>query len=228
MAKGFTKQEYAKQIALQLGSSVVSVEIEKDLPDIVDLAFNELKNYITDASTMTLPYSNKIDLTGKKVANIIYVMRAKNSNGPGGFQDIMYIYSRQSALNTYTLTDYARALMAMQNKNALATDLDFHYDKREEMLYIYAQQALPTSITIVYTPDYDSTEEIIEPFWQNLLRRLATALTKEILGRVRGKYQLNSATYNLDSDQLLSEAQAELNEIRTYLNSNSDLLLPID
>lgn len=221
-------QDYVDYIALQLGASVVTVEIEEDLPRVVNMAFQELRHYITDVRTMTVPYSNKIDLSGKKVANVVYIMRGKNTNGPGGFQDVMYIYSRMNALTTYTLTDYARSLMANQNKAALATDLDFHYDKSEEVLYVYAWQALPTTITLVYTPEYESVEEIIEPFWQNLLKRLSLAMTKEILGRIRGKYTLNSATYNLDADQLLSEAQQELTEIRTYLNENSDMLLPID
>ena len=81
---------------------------------------------------------------------------------------------------------------------------------------------------VLYTPEYESVEEITEPFWQNLLMRLSLARAKEMLARVRGKYTLNSATYNLDADQLMSEAQAELSEIRQYLNSNADILLPID
>lgn len=228
MKSGLPLTDYVNNIKLQLGAGIVNVEVEELIPDIVKMSFNELKHYITDVDTMTLPFSNVIDLTGKKVANIVYVMRGKNTNGPGGFQDIMYIYSRQSALNTYSLTDYSRALLAQQSKSTLATDLDFHYDKRNEKLYIYAQQALPTSITLVYTMEYEDVEEIIEPFWQNLLKRLSVAQTKEILGRVRGKYNLNSATYNLDADQLLSEAASELSEIRAYLNDNSDILMPID
>lgn len=177
---------------------------------------------------MTVPYSTVIDLTDKKVANVIYIMRGHNTSGPGGFQDIMYIYSRQSALNTYTLTDYARYLLAQQNKSALATDLDFHFDKANEKLYVYAQQALPTTVTLVYTPDYPSVDEITEPFWQDLIRRLALALTKEAIGRVRSKYDLSSSTYKLDGNTLLQEAKAEQEEIRAYLVGNSDMLLPID
>jgi len=225
---GLTNDIYTDNILLQLGSSVVTIEIEEDIPKIVNLAFNELKHYITDIRYMTLPYSNVIDLEGKKVANVVYIMRGRNTNGPGGFQDVMYIYSRQSAMNTYTLTDYSRALMAMQNKNALSTDLDFAYDKQEEKLYLYAQQALPTTITLAYTPEYDTVEEIIEPFWQNILKRMSIAMTKEILGRIRSKYTLSSSSYTLDGETLLAEATAELTEIRTYLNANSDTLLPID
>lgn len=225
---GLTMDDYVNYIKLSLGSSVVTVEIEDDIPSIVKMAFDELKNYITDAETMTVPYATVIDLKDKNVANVIYVMRGNCKNGLGNLQDIMYIYSRQSALSSYTITDYTRALLTMQNKSALATDMDFEYDKRNDKLYLYAQNMVPATVTLVYTREYTDVSEIIEPFWQNLLRRLSIAMTKEVLGRVRGKYNLNSATYNLDADALLSEAQSELTEIRTYLNSNSDMLLPID
>lgn len=223
-----TRDDYIEYIDKILGGSILNIELKEDIGFFVDSAFREIKNYITDVRTMTIPYSQVIDLTDKKVANVIYLMRGHNTSGPGGFQDIMYIYSRQSALNTYTLTDYARYLLAQQNKSALATDLDFHFDKANEKLYVYAQQALPTTVTLVYTPDYISVDEITEPFWQDLIRRLALALTKEAIGRVRSKYDLSSSTYKLDGNTLLQEAKAEQEEIRAYLIGNSDMLLPID
>lgn len=228
MAKGLSLNDYVRYVELQLSGDVVDVEIDDRIPDIVDMAFHELRQYITDTETITLPYSQVIDLEGMKIGSISYIMRGQTTSGPGGFQDVMYIYSRANALSSYTLTDYARGLMANQNKSALATDLDFHHDKRHEKLYLYAQQSIPATVTLAYTPEYESVEDIINEFWQNMLKRLSLAMAKEILGRVRGKYQLNSATYNLDGDKLLQEAQAELSEIRTYLNDNKDLLLPID
>jgi hypothetical protein len=176
---------------------------------------------------MTLPYAKKIDLSGKNVANVIYIMRSRSVVGQNGL-NMMYVYSRHRHIGSYSISDYINSMVAQQNKNMIATDLDFHFDKREQQLYVFAHHMHPSSITIAYTKDYQNTEEIIEPFWQSLLRRLALALTKETLGRIRGKYSLSTATYNLDSNQLLNEAQAELAEIREYLNSNSDMLLPID
>lgn len=232
MARGLTKEQYVKYIKLQLGAPIVWVELEEMLDDVVDMAFQELKGYITDCETMTVPYSNVIDLTGKKVASIAYVMRGAPNVSVSGLQDMMYIYTSRNrtsgVTNSFTLSDYARALLVQQNKNALSTDLDFMYDRKEEKLYLYEQKVVSATVTLVYTPDYEDVEEIYEPFWQNLLKRLALAMTKEALGRIRGKYTLGSATYNLDADQLLSEAQSELTEIRTFLNSNKDLLLPMD
>lgn len=231
MAQGLSKQTYINNIKLQLGAPIVDIELENYLGDIVDMAFMELKGYISDSETMTVPYQQVIDLKGKKVGHIAYLMRGQQNVSVSGLQDMMYIYtarSRAGVNNSFTLSDYARALMVQQNKNALATDLDFMYDKKEEKLYVYCQKVVPSTITLVYTPDYEDVSELYEPFWQNLLKRLSLALTKEALGRVRGKFTLASATYNLDADRLLAESQTELSEIRAYLNSNKDFILPID
>lgn len=229
---GLSMQSYVNYIKLQLGAPIVKVELDDFIPDIVNMALDELKSYITDVETLTVPYAQVIDLSEKKVGHIHYLMRAQQNISVAGLQDMMYIYTSRNRSsfpnNSFTLSDYARGLMVQQNKASLSTDLEFYFDKKEDKLYVYAQQVLPASITIVYTPDYETVEEIIEPFWQDKLKRLALALTKEALGRVRGKYTLNSATYNLDADQLLSESQSELAEIRTYLNNNKDLLLPLD
>lgn len=234
MAKrvGMTIEEYVADIKLQLGAPIIWLEIEDSIADIVKKAFREIRTYIADAYTMTIPYQNCIDLTDKHIEHIHYIMRSEQNISVAGLQDMMYIYTARNrsggTTNSFTLSDYSRALMVQQNKAALSTDLDFMYDKPNEKLYVYCQQILPSQITLVYTPEFNDVSELIEPYWQNQLLRLATAMTKEMLGRVRGKYQLNSATYNLDADQLLSEAQNELAEIRGYLNSNKDLLLPLD
>lgn len=226
---GLARDDYIKYILLQLGSSVLEIEASEDVGNVVDIAFTELKGYITDAETITIPYSNVIDVSDLNINNIIYIMRDRNATSPGGLQDIMYIYSRLGSLGSkYTMSDYARSMLVQANKSAISTDLDFNFDKRNDKLYVYAQQPYPNNITLVYTREYTNVSEIIEPYWQNLLKRLSLALMKEVLGRIRGKYTLNSATYSLDADKLLAEAQAELTEIRTYLNNNSDMLLPID
>lgn len=230
--QGLSISDYVNYIKLTLGDPIVWVELEDMIPNIVEMAFMELRSYITDVDTLTLPFSNVIDLTNKHVNNIAYIMRGNQNISVAGLQDMMYIYTARNRVNgvgtSFTLTDYCRGLMVQQNKNALSTDLDFYYDKRNEKLYINAQKVQPSTVTIVYTLEYQDVSEIIEPYWQNYLKRLALAMTKETLGRIRGKYSLNSATYNLDASQLLSEAQSELAEIRAHLNGNKDLLLPID
>jgi len=225
---GLTVNDYCDYIKTSLGGSVVNIEVEEDIPKIVNYAFTELKNYIMDPQTITLPWSTVMDLSPYKIANVISIERAKNLIGPGGLQGIMFVYSRLATGGTPSVTDIARYTLANQNKNAISTDADFYYDKVNQKLYTYFFAPYPETITLNYTPMLEDVTQIYEPYWQDLLRRLALAMTKEILGRVRGKYDLQSSTYKLDGERLLTEAQSELTEIRTFLRENSDLLLPLD
>ncbi len=228
---GLHIDDYVKWIRLQLGGTVLKLECEDQLPEIVEMAFQELRNYITDIDTLTLPFQRVIDLSNYKVANVHYIMRgSNNSTSLQQLQDSMYLYINQSnwALQSDYADRIANAMIIAQNKSMISTDLDFYFDKLNNKLYIHAQQLRPTTITIAYTREYDTVEEIIEPFWQEKLRRLALALTKEILGRIRSKYTPQNATYQLDGATLLSEAQTELATIRQWLDSNSDMLYPLD
>lgn len=231
-------EEYVEYIKLSLGSPIINIELtDKDLLDIVNMAFKEIVHYITDTDTLTIKYREKIHMEDYKdnekdriinVDTIVYVQRSNTPNRIADYQDIMYLMNRQSTLNTVSLTDYDRALLTTQVKNTISTDLDFYWDKKYKNLYVYANYPKPDFITIVYIPVYNSIEEIEESYWQNLLKRLAKGLTKEVLGRIRGKYKVPGAQYSLDSEQLLSESQQELSEVRRILDENSDMLLPID
>ena len=53
---GLTLEDYVNYIKLNLGSPIVWVEIEDYLASIVREALRELKTYISDTETMTLPY----------------------------------------------------------------------------------------------------------------------------------------------------------------------------
>lgn len=229
--EGLKIDDYVNWIRLQLGGTVVTLECEEQLPEIVEMAFQELRNYITDIDTLTLPFNRVIDLSSYNVATVHYVMRgSNNSTSLQQLQDSMYLYINQSnwALQSDYADRIANAMLIAQNKSMISTDLDFYYDKLYSKLYIHAQQLRPTTITIAYTREYEKVEDIFEPFWQEKLRRLALGLTKEILGRIRSKYTPTNATYQLDGATLLNEAQAELSEIRQWLDSNSDMLFPLD
>lgn len=220
---------YVHDILLSLGNPILDIEIKDSIDEIVDMAFREVRHYITDTRTLTIPYSNKMHIDDDiPINSVVYIMRTSTPNRISDFQDIMYLNSRRGTMQYVSLTDYNRAMLTNQMKNTISTDLEFYWDKDNRDLYVNANYPIPSSISVVYIPEYKSVEDVKESFWENLIKRLALAMTKETLGRIRGKYTLNSATYNLDADQLLSESQQELQEIRTYLNENSDMLLPID
>ena len=228
---GLKIDDYVKNIRLQLGGTVLKLECEEQLPEIVEMSFMEMRNSITDIDSLTLPFAPVIDVSKYNIAVVHYIMRGTSSSmGLSQLQDAMYLYVNQSnwALQSDYVDRVANAMLIQQNKSMLSTDLDFNYDKLNNKLYIYAQQLRPKTITLAYTREYLVVEDIYEPFWQNLLLRLSLAHTKEILGRIRSKFKTSTSTWDLDGDTLLSEAQSELSDIRAFLDANNDILFPMD
>lgn len=224
MKTGWELDDYVNYVKVQMGGSVLKLMIEDDLPYIVEkIAFEDLKNYMKTVQTMTVGYSRVIDLSGKNVANIKYVLRnINNSTTITGMDTNLFIYQTQGqyGINQFAKDNITYNLLINQVKNTMSTDLDFNFDKRNEKLYIYAQNPIPSAVTLGYIPDFQDVNEVYSPHWMSYLKRLSVAYAKEAEGRIRSKYTVNSGTYQLDGNQLLTEAQSELNQIREELNSN--------
>ena len=249
-----TLDEYSDAILRRLGSPFVDVEIqqagsqnsESGVVDMVPLlitdAFNELKAYIDEVFYITVPASSTaIDLSPYNVRTVSSVMRGninaitspQNVDGML-FSPIAY-FSSQSAsmgLDPYNMNgfvqDYAATLQYRQLRNQISQDMDYTYDYANKMLYVYQQVPTSAYLTIQCTKEYQDISEIQDPFWVNWMMRLGLAYVKEGLGRARSKYKMTSAPYELDGEELLSEARDELREIREFLESNNEMFLPVD
>ena len=227
-----TLAEYTEEIAFQLGGSILDLEIANDLPRCVNRVFREVKRYITTPAYMTLPWNsnnggNKINLKDKKVYSIINVLRPNSYNSLSvNSLDVFGLAQSYSAVTN--LDAYMNRMLRLQQMNSISTDLDFVWDAHTKDLYVTMNPPYTNQITIAYVPDYQSVEEITEVYWVDIILKLATAYAKQVLGRVRSKYTLNSAQYNLDGETLLAEAKEEIAEIITYLRTNVDLAFPID
>lgn len=224
MKTGWEINDYVNYVKVQLGGTVVDLAIEKDLPYIVEkIAFEDLKNYINTIYKMTVAYTPCINLAGKNVANVKYVLRnINNSTSITGMDTNLFIYQTQGqyGINQFAKDQITYNLLINQVKNTISTDMDFNYDKVTEVLYIYSQNPIPSAVTIGYIPEFTNVNQIYSPHWMSYLKRLSVAYAKEAEGRIRSKYTLNSATYQLDGNTLLAESQAELSQIRDELNNN--------
>lgn len=183
---------------------------------------------------MTVPYATStqgvgttIDLSDKNVYNVIKVMRPDSYNSMS--MNTLDVFGLNLTYSAITNMDaYANRMLRLQQMNTISTDLDFIWDAHTKKLSVTVNPPFTNMITIQYIPDYKDVEEITEVFWQDIILRLATAYAKQIIGRIRSKYTLNSSTYSLDGETMLSEANAEITEIRTFLTTNDDLIFPID
>lgn len=227
-----TLAEYTEEIAFILGGTEVTIEIEKDLPRCVNRAFREIKRYITTPAYMTIPFDsrsggNTVDLKDKNVYSVINVMRPNSYNSISmNTLDVFGLAQSYSAITN--MPSYMNRVLRLQQMNTISTDLDFIWDAHTKQLSVTMNPPYTAQITVQYIPDYKSVEEITEVYWVDFILRLATAYAKQVLGRIRSKYTLNSAQYNLDGETLLAEAKEEITEITTFLRDNVDLAFPID
>ncbi len=229
-----TLAEYTDEILFSLGGGYVDVEIEKDIPRCVNKAFREIKSYIVTPAYMTVPYGaslngvgTTIDLSDKNVYDVICVMRPDSYNSMSmNTLDVFGLNLTYSAITNNEA--YANRMLRLQQMNTISTDLDFIWDAHTKQLSVVMNPPFTNQVTIEYVPDYKDVEEITEVFWQDIILRLATAYAKQVIGRIRSKYTLNSSTYSLDGERMLEEANAEIADIKQKLIDNHDLMMPID
>ena len=229
-----TLAEYTDEILFTLGGTVLEIEIEKDIPRCVNKAFREVKQYVTTPAYMTLPFGARangiggtVDLKDKNVYSVVNVMRPDSYNSLS--MNTLDVFGLNLTYSAVTNMDaYAQRMLRLQQINTISSDLDFIWDAHNKQLSVTMNPPFTNMITIQYIPDYKDVEEITEVFWVDIILKLATAYAKQVIGRIRSKYTLNSSQYSLDGETLLAEANAEIQEIQTFLRTNVDLAFPID
>lgn len=211
-------------IERQLGGQVLDIELTPaDIKDLVDDSFQEVKHYISDLFTVTVPYTQCIDLKDYNVHSVEMVLRGQDSMTTAGAFPVPAMVMASNVTGMYDLTQYQNALLVKQSMNTISTDLDFHFDEPNKKLYVVANPVAPSRITIVFKPEYYSVEDIHEDYWETQIRKLALGLSKIALGRIRSKYTSNSTKFQLDGNTLLAEGQAEVAEVRQRLDANRNL-----
>lgn len=207
----------------QLGGQVLELEITPDqIKQIVEQAFDEIVHYMSDLYTVTVPYSQCIDLSKYNIDSVESVLRGQDSIVTGvPFQiPAMDLYN---ITGMYDIDNYMNAMLVKRNLNLLSTDMDFYWDKPNQKLYVTANPNVPNLVTIKFKPEYYSVEDIREQYWETQLRKLALGMCKIIIGRIRSKYTSNSAKFQLDGPTLLQEGTTEVEVVRQFLDNNKDI-----
>ena len=238
------------EIKLKLTGDLLEFELEDSTLDkVIYSAIRELQRYITTTRLITIPFKNCIDLskasdTNNEELDVNYVVMVYRTDALGDgsttsaesssydpmlvaqwqllsgmgnlsyFQDAVYNYSSWTTLQ--------------QIRNTTSTDLAFKFDKVTKKLYINASTGTPSTITIEYIPVIKEVEDIDSEYWEDVLVRLALALTKVTVGRIRSRYTQSNALWQGDGETILNEGKEELAALREALLENSELYYPID
>lgn len=255
MPKSMTKEDYVNFIILQLGGTVVDIELENDVGKMVDLALLKCKPFIGTTRLLTVSGTNHVDLSKYHVYTVVDVYKgdtmalssvsesqsqgtAGDATGAGGYDAYLFSPSMFNFYDAFTgqstgtssMDSLVITMLSNQLMNTIrggTSDVDFYQDGDE--LYIDLTGAgAGGSITIEYIPDYQDVSEITEPFWVNFILNMALALTKVALGRARSKYNISGLPYELDGDTLLSEGTTELEQLNEQLRELSDIWYVID
>lgn len=231
-----TMQEIVEQVAFMLGlpanENVENLQIEQ----AVNIAFRELKRYMKTPVDKTVPYSTRIDLVkvGIKTVKVLYVQAAFPKVGvslgnieSGNVFQVAAVgaYSTFSSTSVLNINPIMTELAYSQIQNCLSTDFQWKYDLPNQVVYCTHRSTKPAAVTIRYVPIYEDLSEITSQTWIDYLIRLSEANMKKALGRSRSKYKIDGSNVSLDGEQLLDEANSELEIIRNELNEKSSNLV---
>ena len=206
-----------------------------------------MQRYLSATSLLTIPFSKCIDLSNVKdennnpvkISSVSRVYRAQgfvDTTATDGTAAVDPMYASQWQLmsgtgNLYNFQNYVYDYSAwntlLQIRNTTSTDLAFRYDKASNKLYINIASNNPVKITIEYVPRYDSVEEVVSDYWIDILVKLAVAITKITVGRIRTRYVQSNALWANDTN-ILQEGLDEYQQLQQYLQANLQLVYPID
>ena len=233
---------YTDEIKLALTGGVLDLELDDAaLQKIVNSALREIQRYICSTKIVTLPYQRCIDLKPYNPNSVTNVYRARadastsNSEYDYSGVDPVQVGLWQLTSNTgnmYNFTDYVSRFASwstmQQIGNTLSTDLAYYYEDDTKQLYINTSLDQGSAVTIEYVPRFDSVDQIKSDYWIDVLMRMSKAIAKITVGRIRSKYTQTNALWQNDGANILAEGTAELEELRTQLKHDTQLIFPID
>lgn len=222
----------------------------------IEFSMRELQRYIHNTKLVTVSFESCIDMAPFHVSDVRFVYPGDangsitgiygNNQQYGNNTDIAGNYSIYAntpvdplAWNAFYLgsagrvsnyTNYVNNYFAYTQtlkgiNTGDVTRLTFNYNKADEKLYIN-QNAHCSTVTIEYVPRFDNVEEITNDAWIDILVRYSVANLKITLGRIRTRFTQSNALWAQDGAELLEEGNAELNELRTYLDASASMLKP--
>lgn len=187
-----------------------------------------------------MDYQNCIDLSDLNVDVVKNVYRTagygyEQDNGDGLTMGDPVYYQYYAWLGngaTSGISNYASNLAAynqlLQIRNTTSTDLAWKQDKSQNKLYINVSGNIPDKITIEYIPMYRDIQDITSNYWIDVLVRMAVAIAKITVGRIRTRFSQQGALWQQDGETILNEGTTELNALQDYLQSNHDLFITLD
>lgn len=151
-----------------------------------------------------------------------------------GFFDIIP-YGPNTLLNTGSgLTNYSGFVQLLQftetRKRVFSVDPDWFYDQQSRILHVTARSGVPQQIMIAQVKLNDFDPAVLSDKDDYIFVRYVKARCKEIIGRIRSKYDSLPAAggpVTLDGKSLIEEAKAEMEELNKEIFAAGGIDIPI-
>lgn len=209
-----TESDVIKYVKTQLGVSWVEVEAEKkDITQLITMALDKLAPYyeghrFVQASGKVIDLSNHKPLAIEKIYNTSDSQIATlQEYAFGGSGVVLFDTTFMNRLISY------QSYKMLWNEIQYQKGMNFKLINNTLYLDDYQESVL---IDMLVRPKVvsDIDENSMYCSW---VKEYVLALTKELLGRVRGKFSVDGSPYTLDSSQLLQEAATEKANLEAQL-----------
>ena len=235
-----TIEEIVSEINFRLGLPANENVEGLDPKMAVTIAFRELKRYMKTPVELAVPFQTRLDLIklGIHTNRVLSVIPAYPRLGLSmGTIESGNVFQIAAAINSFRQVGNASTinidpimteLGMAQVRNTISTDFQWHYDINNQIIMCTHRDPRPALCTVRYVPDYKDVSEINNQTWLDYLIRLSEAHWKKSIGRSRSKYKIEGSNVTLDGELLLSEANAELEQLRSELESKKNKLVFIN
>lgn len=232
--------EVVSEVSFLLGLPSVANTESTEIETAVKIAFRELKRYMTTPVDKTVPFSTQLNLRklGIDTVKVLNVYPSQPRIGlTMGVLDSGNVFQVAQAVNMYSGIGNTSSLniapivtqMAMsQVRNTISTDFQWNYDLPNQIVYCTHREYRPATVTVRYVPEFHDVSEIQNHSWIDYLIRMSAANMKLSWGRARSKYTIEGSNVSLDGNLLLTEANAELEQIREELEKRRVKLIVLN
>ena len=209
-----TESDVIRYVKTQLGVSWVDVEAEKkDIKEMINMALDKLTPYyeghrFVQASGKVIDLSMHHPLAIEKVYNTKeQQLMTLSDYAFGGTGVVLFDVNFMDRLVTYQ--SYKMLYNEIQYQKGM------NYKLIGETLYLdgfYDSVLIDMLVRPIVISDVEDTS-----MYCSWVKEYVLALTKEMIGRIRGKFNVQGSPYVLDSAQLLQEAASEKANLEAQL-----------
>lgn len=206
-----TNDQMIKQLKMQLGYPAVDLEMtDEQFSSCIECALLMAKDHIyvrryksyglsrPDNRVVMPAFTYSVDLSELQF-DIITNVYPTTMVSP-------YLYDSMYLLNYATSGVPASLALAINMRSNVEALVNRSWKVIDKTLYV---DKFYGGVTVEFVPTVIGLEDVDDAYWIGWISRYALALSKEILGRIRGKMVIESNPFRTDAESLISEGTSE-------------------